>query len=150
MVWTIFGSARSPRTVYARTLVVGIVALDPATGSVAVGGWLVRAPDREAQLMEQLMRHPGGVLAPKRWRAACKSIRSASVGWRAVFVAASWSTRSGHRSSRWSPARIPTSLRAPGRRRVPRATNDRARSRHAVARRRLARWTATPANGNAD
>jgi DNA-binding response OmpR family regulator len=63
MVWTIFGRPVRRDRVRTERIVVGDVALDPATGSVAVGGWLVRAPDREAQLMEQLMRHPGRVLA---------------------------------------------------------------------------------------
>ena len=61
MAWTTFG--RPVRREYGCSeLVVGDVVLDLATGWVAVGGWLVRTPGREAQLLEQLMRDPGKVL----------------------------------------------------------------------------------------
>ena len=61
MAWTTFGRPVRPDH-GSSMLVVGDVVFDPATGWVAVGGWLVRTPGREAQLLEQLMRNPGKVL----------------------------------------------------------------------------------------
>jgi hypothetical protein len=151
MVWTIFGRPVRRDRVRTERIVVGDVALDPATGSVAVGGWLVRAPDREAQLMEQLMRHPGRVLATEAL--ACSlQVDAECVGRLA---------RRLRRRLMVDPLRPPLievvpardtdfSPRARSTPPCPDATNNRARSRHAVARRRLARWTATPANGSAD
>ena len=63
MVWPIFGRFVQRDRGCAERIVVGDVVLDPATGWVGIGGWVVRAPGREAQLLEQLMRYPGRVLA---------------------------------------------------------------------------------------
>lgn len=61
MAWTTLGRpVRGDRG--GTRIVVGDVVLDLATGWVAVGGWLVRTPGRETQLLEQLMRNPGKVL----------------------------------------------------------------------------------------
>ena len=58
MAWAIFGRPVRREHGRAERLVVGDVGRDPTTGWVAVGGWLVGASVREAQLLEQLMRHP--------------------------------------------------------------------------------------------
>ena len=152
MVWTIFGRPVRRDRVRTERIVVGDVALDPATGWVAVGrmagtGTRSRgAADGAADATSRARprRRSVGVQPASRSgvrRSAGAPSSSSPHGRPAPATAHRGGPRLG----------IPISLRAPGRRRRAQTRRtDRARSRHAVARRRLARWTATPANGNAD
>ena len=63
MIWPILRRPHHEKESPAAPLVVTDVALDVRSGWLAIGGWMVRLPGREAQLLEQLMRQPGRVLA---------------------------------------------------------------------------------------
>ena len=64
MVWPILRRPTRPKDASpAAPLVVADIALDVHTAWLAIGGWMVRLPGREAQLLEQLMLRPGRVVA---------------------------------------------------------------------------------------
>ena len=63
MIWPILRRPNREKEGPAAPLVVADVALDVHTAWLAIGGWMVRLPGREVQLLEQLMRQPGRVVA---------------------------------------------------------------------------------------